>query len=88
MEQKDTSCCVSKTDTSALLGLIDELRREEYSDGFTTAEMSAETGYSEEWCRKKLGVLINKGKAMYSGKRQRLRIDGVPQWVPVYKLVD
>lgn len=53
-------------------------------DGFTVSEMCVSSGHSEEWCRKKLSLLISSGKAYFNGKARRKRIDGQPALVPVY----
>jgi hypothetical protein len=62
---------------------IEELKKKS-PDGFSTSEMMAHTGHSDNWCRARIRELINAGKLKFKGKKSVERIDGATAYVPVY----
>lgn len=55
------------------------------SDGYTAKEIAAKVGRTRQWVLERLHPLAESGKVTV-GKRRVIRIDGVPGWVPVFRL--
>lgn len=62
--------------------------KQTYPDGFTTQEFasSAECGFPS--ARNKIGLLIRAGMAKHVGFKPTIRMDGRPNKVPVYILLE
>ena len=58
------------------------------ADGWTTREVMAVTGWSDELTRKRIRAAIDSGKVACVGRRSVLRMDGMQGVAPVYKLVE
>jgi len=69
--------------------LLKELKRLDglQPEGFTVNEMMMETGHSDNWCRKKLRLLIECGSVVFNGHRSITDISGRNARSPVYKII-
>lgn len=69
--------------------LLKEIRRldTEKPEGFTSDEMSLQTGRSRKWCRAQICKLKEAGKVVFNGRVKRESIDGRSCYIPVYKVI-
>ncbi len=56
-------------------------------DGFTVREMAKHYGRTPRWAREKLQILVEASRVAHVGRKLITRIDGIPNRVPVYRLV-
>jgi len=72
---------------------LDELERiiherEKAEDGtFTSREMAKALGINQKRAQELIREMVEQGRVAFAGRRRTCRIDGVPTFVPTYRVI-